>query len=610
MRKLSTFFRSHPKEVSVCAVLLLLIICGAVSFAAGRRSAQKDTVSVVLQKEEMPEQTGPATPSFLFKPYATASQAEYADAAIAQPDQLSLAYVYPDGADTSQVSESLAGLLYRELAERDARWISGIYDLYNYTPEQAAAFLGPEIHGFQGGASVPQEFKEASIQFYDGSGPASQGYSNARSITAMCSVLYDYGILREQEELERYSRLLWDASHSYTLGISDVYYCDGCLDKTEEELAMEAEAEEEAAAAMLSPKEQLISEKDSSNLPSKETLSLNETLQETQSPEESLPAETASEAARPEIAKGSEEAPLVIHHENSSEPWETPSGQTALEEAQEASPSVMASSYDAASPLSLSEEPGQLLDEPLSAEEEDSACPGHVDLQIQVRILGINDKHGLFSIDQTGNTPDLENGWEGWTEENQNFANSIAQQDWFADYGLSVSSLSLSDPLSHEEIEEYMAALPANLSETRREIIRFALNSVGKVPYYWGGKASYPNYEGNRFGSLVPADDQGRILKGLDCSGWISWVYWSVTGTKLEAQSTSSLILCGQEISRSELQPGDIVVRTGANAHVVMFLGWSADGKMNVIHESSASVNNVTLKTMEAAWPYYRKLVD
>ena len=89
MRKLSTFFRSHPKEVSVCAVLLLLIICGAVSFAAGRRSAQKDTVSVVLQKEEMPEQTGPATPSFLFKPYATASQAEYADAAIAQPDQLS-----------------------------------------------------------------------------------------------------------------------------------------------------------------------------------------------------------------------------------------------------------------------------------------------------------------------------------------------------------------------------------------------------------------------------------------------------------------------------------------------------------------------------------------
>ena len=227
MRKLSTFFRSHPKEVSVCAVLLLLIICGAVSFAAGRRSAQKDTVSVVLQKEEMPEQTGPATPSFLFKPYATASQAEYADAAIAQPDQLSLAYVYPDGADTSQVSESLAGLLYRELAERDARWISGIYDLYNYTPEQAAAFLGPEIHGFQGGASVPQEFKEASIQFYDGSGPASQGYSNARSITAMCSVLYDYGILREQEELERYSRLLWDASHSYEAEMSDVYYCDG-----------------------------------------------------------------------------------------------------------------------------------------------------------------------------------------------------------------------------------------------------------------------------------------------------------------------------------------------------------------------------------------------
>ncbi len=31
---------------------------------------------------------------------------------------------------------------------------------------------------------------------------------------------------------------------------------------------------------------------------------------------------------------------------------------------------------------------------------------------------------------------------------------------------------------------------------------------------------------------------------------------------------------------------------------------------MNVIHESSASVNNVTIKTMDAAWPYYRRLVD
>ncbi len=622
--------KAKDKKFLLASAVKIAVFAG-IGAAAGAGSLrysiilqQRQNQALLAQAIQAPPEKKTASPAAVpaeTQPAETASDTPVYEPA---PDKLNLAYFYPEDKNTGDMIDSYAGQVFSDLTIQDSQWLADLYELADVAPEEMAVRLGKDSASILGSYNPNKEnqdpkdpstwkidsWKRIQITFTDGDGRQITGFSNVKDILAMASVYTYYTGMMDADTFSAYAHDLWDASHSYTLGISDVYYCDGCLDKTEEELAMEAEAEEEAAAAMLSPKEQLISEKDSSNLPSKETLSLNETLQETQSPEESLPAETASEAARPEIAKGSEEAPLVIHHENSSEPWETPSGQTALEEAQEASPSVMASSSDAASPLSLSEEPGQLLDEPLSAEEEDSACPGHVDLQIQVRILGINDKHGLFSIDQTGNTPDLENGWEGWTEENQNFANSIAQQDWFADYGLSVSSLSLSDPLSHEEIEEYMAALPANLSETRREIIRFALNSVGKVPYYWGGKASYPNYEGNRFGSLVPADDQGRILKGLDCSGWISWVYWSVTGTKLEAQSTSSLILCGQEISRSELQPGDIVVRTGANAHVVMFLGWSADGKMNVIHESSASVNNVTLKTMEAAWPYYRKLVD
>ena len=31
---------------------------------------------------------------------------------------------------------------------------------------------------------------------------------------------------------------------------------------------------------------------------------------------------------------------------------------------------------------------------------------------------------------------------------------------------------------------------------------------------------------------------------------------------------------------------------------------------MKVVHESSGSVNNVTVSTMQASWPYYRKLID
>ncbi|MDO5551769.1 MAG: NlpC/P60 family protein, partial [Lachnospiraceae bacterium] len=246
------------------------------------------------------------------------------------------------------------------------------------------------------------------------------------------------------------------------------------------------------------------------------------------------------------------------------------------------------------------------------AEHSHENCPGHVDLYIQVKLLGLNDRNGLISIDAIGNDPDsiTADGWQGWTEETLSYVNAISSQDWFADYGLSISAISLSTPLSNQEIADYMDQLPKDLSEARREIIHFALSSVGRVPYYWGGKASHAGYEGNQFGALVPPDHEGRILKGLDCSGWIDWVYWSATGKRLAGSSTSSLILCGEKISRSDLKPGDIIVRTGTSAHVVMFLSWSADGRMNVIHESSASVNNVTIKTMDAAWPYYRKLVD
>ena len=328
----------------------------------------------------------------------------------------------------------------------------------------------------------------------------------------------------------------------------------------------------------------------------------------------SLNVATAADAAP---ASGTEEIPRIIRRSSSAETSTEDSfgdGSLAGSESQAAASSSDAVSLSAA-PLQDGNSPGaaESGSQPSESEASDGThegCPGHVDLNIRVKILGLSDSSGLYSADSIGSAAETEDSWDGWTEENRSFAQSISSQDWFADYGLSVSSLSLSDPLTSEEIQSYMDSLPADLSQTRRDIIYFALNSVGKVPYYWGGKASYPGYEGNNFGALVSSDEQGRVLKGLDCSGWISWVYWSVTGERLAGESTSSLILCGEKISRSELQPGDIVVRTGTSAHVVMFLGWSADGRMNVIHESSASVNNVTIKTMDAAWPYYRKLVD
>lgn len=240
-----------------------------------------------------------------------------------------------------------------------------------------------------------------------------------------------------------------------------------------------------------------------------------------------------------------------------------------------------------------------------------TACPGHVDLHVKAVIAGLSDsKKGLFSLDAIGNTQNDTVNWPGWTEETKKSARNLANQNWTEAYGLTLTPSFLTKPLSYEEIDNYMNRLPENLSENRRKLIHYALASVGRVPYYWGGKPACADYENNNFGALVTPDEKGRAMKGLDCSGWISWVYWSSIHKRLSSESTSGLAAAGEAVQRNDLQPGDIILKTGDEGHVVMFLCWERDGTMTVIHESSALVNNVTVTTMDANWPYYRKLID
>lgn len=238
-------------------------------------------------------------------------------------------------------------------------------------------------------------------------------------------------------------------------------------------------------------------------------------------------------------------------------------------------------------------------------------CPGHVDLHIKAVITGLSDsKKGLFSLDTLGSEKNDSIQWPGWTEETKKYAASLAKQDWAEAYGLTLTPTFISNPLSYEEIQNYMDRLPDTLSQSRTKLIYYALSSVGRVPYYWGGKPACAGYERNNFGALAEPDEKGRTLKGLDCSGWISWIYWSAIQKRLSSESTSGLASLGTPIKREDLQPGDIILKTGDEGHVVMFLCWESDGNMTVIHESSALVDNLTVTKMSANWPYIRKLID
>ena len=234
-------------------------------------------------------------------------------------------------------------------------------------------------------------------------------------------------------------------------------------------------------------------------------------------------------------------------------------------------------------------------------------CPGHVDLTITVKTTGLKEKHNLFALDGTGNQ--AVGNWQGWTEEKQTAAQTLAAQDWQGMYGLASSEFALGNPLTPAEIASYLDLLPEDLSPERRAVITCALNSVGKIPYYYGGKPSTAGLSGNHFASVTSPDYKGRILSGLDCSGWVNWVYWTALGNRMGAASTYEIVRTGRAINSAELQPGDLLVQLGGDSHVVMFLGWNADGTILGVHESG-SASNVTVGKVHTVWPYYRAFLD
>ena len=243
-------------------------------------------------------------------------------------------------------------------------------------------------------------------------------------------------------------------------------------------------------------------------------------------------------------------------------------------------------------------------------------CPGHVDLTIKITVIGFDDENGLRNI-PLDSIKDLEeqdrlpgSRWHGWDDYSIAAVNRLREQDWFKEYGLSISSVEKKSPLTEEEISAYMKDLPEDTSQERKDLIRFALSSVGKVPYYYGGKAGSKGLENNHFGAnLSESDYKGRNRRGLDCSGFVQWAYWSSVDKSLDfASSTQELIGKGQKIKRSELKPGDLIIQPSGDSHVVMFIKWTKEGKMLAVHENGTA-GNVSVDEVQANYPYYRSVL-
>lgn len=594
------------------------------------------------------------------------------------PSELNLAFFYPDGADNSNVINSYAGQIYKELSTLEAKYLASFYDFSDISPLKLASQLGkpaqavigkfnPEdsSHNIADPSSwTIDSFKNVHVLFYDGDGNRINDYSSVQEILSMASVYSYYHDLYDADAMKYYALNLFNASKSDSISIGEVYYCNGCLNRSVEQEALEVieyekkqkQIEEEIAAAIREHRETKNIDYESQYLHNAETnngtadsneSSYEITQNSTQAPVESIaintadglvivPASPVSQGSV--VIEGSNDvisSPAELQAESNPEKRSgIPSGVETMPQTEEVSDTeaFAASETESASSeqtsitetletipetaaVTTAETEAQTVAEqtqaPLQKAKNKVLCPGHVDVYIRIKVKSIDDKNSLFKADKIGNDEaNFNDRWQGWTEDKIDQVRLLNSYDWIEKYGLTLSALSSGESLTEEEIKAYMDRLPSDISAERRSVVEFALNSVGKVPYYWGGKPACNGYDGNNFNKITYPDHKGRILKGLDCSGWINWVYCTALNTEMEAESTGTLIGTGKKVKRADLKPGDIIIRTGQDAHVVMFLEWKNDGKMLVVHESAGVTNNVTVSEMTANWPYYRNLLD
>ena len=588
--------KKYKQEILQCSALAVTVVCACtMSYMAGRYSGRLNAPAAGSSEGGAVETTSqyidlaPGSPSFLFPPGATCRDATPSNADMMDSQILNLAYLYEDGADSTDPADSYAGRLYDLLALKDASWISGLYDLYNYTPQQLAALLGLPETAVTSTSGIIPEFRNISVHFVNSEQQETGSTSNAREIISIINTLHYFGILKDMKTMEDCADKLWNASHKYSVRIGGIYYCDGsCLDETADGRKDADESGTEAAGAVIAGSEAAGAEAVGAVIAGSQTAGA-EAVEAAVAGSETAGAETVGTAAAGTEAVESGAA------------GGEPVGSMAASAAAEAETAAVASFSDASSIVSGASDAGPA--------DSSRTCPGHVDCTVLAVVKGTAEADSLFQAADTLEAVKA-SGWTGWNADTRNMAGALLAQDWSQVYGLYTVDYPVKGLLNSQEIELYMSLVPEDASRQRKDFVRYALTSVGKIPYYWGGKPSAPGYTGNGFGSLTVPDEDGRLLKGLDCSGWINWVYWSVTGKGLGAQSTGTLLGCGSPVARDELLPGDICIRFNPMAHVVIFLGWTAEGNMLCIQETTGNSNNVEVGTVTSNWESYRRILE
>ena len=157
--------------------------------------------------------------------------------------------------------------------------------------------------------------------------------------------------------------------------------------------------------------------------------------------------------------------------------------------------------------------------------------------------------------------------------------------------------------LDEAQIRAMLSAMPKDISERRRAVVKKAYSLLGKVNYFWGGKSSAIGWD-SRWGTptrvTAPGSRSTGTVRpyGLDCSGFVDWVFNNSLGYVIGhgGGAASQHGYC-KPISWSEALPGDLVFYPG-DSHVGIFVGKDESGNPLIIHCAS-SQNDVVLTGLQ-----------
>lgn len=173
------------------------------------------------------------------------------------------------------------------------------------------------------------------------------------------------------------------------------------------------------------------------------------------------------------------------------------------------------------------------------------------------------------------------------------------------------------------DIEQIRAMLPADLDVARKDVVETAFSLVGKVTYLWGGKYNRLGWN-EKWGlpCLVRTEQNGESVVvertgGLDCSGYVSWVFVNATGETdvLSAIGNGSANQWSHSraIGWDEGKPGDLAFYSVPGEkqfnHVGIIVSVDDDGSYLVAHCSSRKNGVVVTEAWSTGFRYIRRPV-